>query len=150
MTDVPARPERTGTKQLEAWLARVTPPVEKLGEDLWSIPVPIPNNPLRYVSSYVFASDGGLVLIDVGWNAEESWLALVAGLESIGASPRDVRGMLVTHMHFDHFGLAGRMREESGAWIAMHPADIAIIADMRGRDPQDAVDSEAAWLRWLA
>jgi glyoxylase-like metal-dependent hydrolase (beta-lactamase superfamily II) len=146
MTAVPAGQDVTGTKQLEAWQARVMPPVEQLADSLWSIPVPIPNNPLRYVSSYAFGSDGGLVLLDTGWNAEESWQTLVAGLESIGASPRDVRGVLVSHMHFDHFGLAGRVKEASGAWIAMHPADQAVIADIRARDPQTWVDSEAAFL----
>ena len=40
----------------------------------------------------------------------------------------DVRGVLVTHMHFDHVGLAGLVRQASGAWIAMHPADQAVDA----------------------
>jgi hypothetical protein len=75
----------TGTAQREAWLRRVMPPVEQLGQDLWSLPVPIPDNPLRYVSVYAFGTGEGLVLIDAGWGAEESWLALRAGLDSIGA-----------------------------------------------------------------
>src|SRR5215469_6809982 len=107
------------------------PPVEQLAGDLWSIPVPIPANPLRYVLSYVFASDGGLVLLDTGWDADESWQALTGGLRTIGADPRDVRGVLVSHMHFDHVGLAGRVQAASGAWIAMHPADSAVLAGPR-------------------
>jgi glyoxylase-like metal-dependent hydrolase (beta-lactamase superfamily II) len=149
MTAVPAGQDVTGTKQLEAWQARVVPPVEQLADSLWSIPVPIPNNPLRYVSSYVFGSDSGLVLLDSGWGVEEAWLALVAGLESIGATPQDVRGVLVTHMHFDHAGLTGKLREASGAWIAMHPADRAILANGQMRDAQAAADSEGAFLRRL-
>ena len=80
-----AEPEITGTAQREAWRQRVVPPVEQLEADLWSLPVPIPANPLRYVSVYAFGAGQGLVLIDAGWGAEESWLALRAGLESIGA-----------------------------------------------------------------
>jgi glyoxylase-like metal-dependent hydrolase (beta-lactamase superfamily II) len=125
------------------------PPVEQLAADLWSIPVPIPKNPLRYVSSYAFASGGGLVLLDTGWAAEESWEALVAGLESIGASVGDVRGVLVSHMHLDHSGLTGRLREASGAWIAMHPADRALIAHPITRDPGQMVAEEVAFLRSL-
>ena len=98
MTAIPAGQDVTGTRQLEAWRQRVLPPVEELGGDLWSIPVPIPNNPLRYVSSYAFGTGAGLVLLDTGWNADESWQALLAGLASIGASPQDVRGVLVSHM----------------------------------------------------
>jgi glyoxylase-like metal-dependent hydrolase (beta-lactamase superfamily II) len=35
--------------------------------------------------------------------------------------------VLVTHIHPDHYGLAGRVREASGAWIALHPADAEIL-----------------------
>ena len=77
MTAIPAGQDVTGTRQLEAWRQRVMPPVEQLAGDLWSIPVPIPNNPLRYVSSYAFAAGAGLVLLDTGWDADESWQALV-------------------------------------------------------------------------
>ena len=38
----------------------------------------------------------------------------------------DVQGVMVTHIHPDHYGLAGRVRETSGAWIALHPADAAL------------------------
>jgi glyoxylase-like metal-dependent hydrolase (beta-lactamase superfamily II) len=125
------------------------PPVEELAADLWSIPVPIPNNPLRYVNSYAFAADGGLVLLDTGWPADTAWDALVAGLESIGAGTADVRGVLVSHMHLDHAGLTGRLREASGAWVAMHPADRAVIANSALRDPERAVAREVAFLRSL-
>ena len=146
MTAIPAGQDVTGTEQLAAWRARVLPPVERLAGDLWSIPVPIPNNPLRYVSSYAFASGGGLVLLDTGWSAESSWEALVAGLSSIGAALPDVRGVLVSHMHMDHLGLAGRVREASGAWIAMHPADTALIAGAGLRDAAEAAARETAFL----
>ena len=63
----------------------------------------------------------------------------MAGLESIGAGVADVRGVLVSHMHLDHAGLAGRLRDASGAWIAMHPADRALIANSALRDPERAV-----------
>ena len=147
MTQIPAGQDVTGTEQLAAWRAREMPPVEKLGADLWSVPVPIPNNPLRYVSSYAFAPEGGgLVLLDTGWGVDSAWEALVAGLASIGAAPADVRGVMVSHMHFDHLGLAGRVRDASGAWIAMHPADIAIVASASLRDPAEAVDREKEFL----
>jgi glyoxylase-like metal-dependent hydrolase (beta-lactamase superfamily II) len=120
--------EITGTAQREAWQARALPPVEQLRDGLWSIPVPMPHSPLRYMSSYVFALDGGgLGLIDTGWETEEGWTALTEGLAAIGGGVEDVRGVLVTHLHFDHLGLARRVREASDAWIAMHPADATLV-----------------------
>jgi hypothetical protein len=76
----------TGTRQREAWLQRVMPPVEQLDQELWSIPVPIPQNPLRYVSVYAFGTGAGLVLIDAGWGSEQSWRSLLAGLETSTAA----------------------------------------------------------------
>jgi glyoxylase-like metal-dependent hydrolase (beta-lactamase superfamily II) len=141
--------EVTGELQHASWLQRVLPPVEQLRSDLWSIPVPMPDSPLRYVSVYVLTSDSGLTLIDAGWDSDESWAALCDGLTSIGASITDVGGCLVTHQHFDHIGLAGRVREASGAWIALHPADRDVIMRPDFRDPALAAPADVQWLIWL-
>ena len=103
------------------------PPVERVRPGLWSIPVPIPNNPLRYVLVYAFETDRGPYLIDAGWNTDDAYQTLVAGLEQAGFAIDRWCGVLVTHIHPDHYGLAGRIREASGAWVALHPADAALI-----------------------
>lgn len=144
--DIAAGVRITGLRQHRAWLARVTPPVEQLAADLWSIPVPIPNSPLRYVSVYVLAGDGGLALVDAGWDSDESWVSLRNGLASIGAAITDVRGCLVTHQHYDHLGLAGRVREASGAWVALHPADVPRSARHDLRRPERAARAQWTWL----
>ena len=55
---------------------------------------------------------------------------------------------MVTHIHPDHYGLAGRIRETSGAWIALHPADAALIHD-RYEEPTDLLERMGGWLRRL-
>src|SRR4051794_6045983 len=103
--------------------------------------------PLRYVSVYAFALEGGgLGLLDTGWGSDESWVALSAGLASIGGDVSDVRGVLVTHLHFDHLGLAERVREASGAWVAMHPADAAVVGSPSLRDPATFAAAEVDFL----
>jgi glyoxylase-like metal-dependent hydrolase (beta-lactamase superfamily II) len=142
--------EVTGSAQHEAWQARALPPVEQIRSGLWSIPVPIPHNPLRYVSVHAFALDGGgLGLLDTGWGSDESWTALTSGLASIGAGIEEVRGVLVTHLHFDHLGLASRVRDASGAWIAMHPADAGSVARVNAAGAQAMVSNEIAFLTGL-
>ncbi len=139
--------EITGTAQHAAWQARELPPVEQVRPDLWSIPVPIPHNPLRYVSVYAFAlQGGGMGLVDCGWLSEPGWDALTGGLTGIGSRVQDVRGVLVTHMHYDHLGLAARVREASGAWIAMHPADGDVVRQWSRRDGEQAVARNVAYL----
>lgn len=124
------------------------PPVERLRPGLWTVPVPLPNNSLRYVFVYVFESDRGCYLVDAGWNTDEAYAALEAGLRVAGYEVADVRGVMVTHIHPDHYGLAGRVREASGAWIALHPADAALIQD-RYTEPTDLLERVGAMLRRL-
>jgi glyoxylase-like metal-dependent hydrolase (beta-lactamase superfamily II) len=61
----------------------------------------------------------------------------------------DVLGSLVTHQHCDHLGLAARVREASGAWIAMHPADRDAIARPDFRDPELSHPADLKWLLYL-
>ena len=77
----------TGTVQREAWLARTAPPVEQVRPDLWSVPVPIPDSPLRYTLTYLIAAGSGLVVVDPGWNSEAGWQALAEGLKAAGRCP---------------------------------------------------------------
>ena len=136
----------TGTAQKAAWDQKVMPPVEEVRPGLWSIPVPIPNNPLRYVLVYALELDGGgVALVDAGWNTDDAWSALSDGLATAGGSMADVRAVMVTHIHPDHYGLAGRVREASGAWIGLHPAD-AVMLEARYGDTDELVASMSRFL----
>lgn len=116
-------------EQRAAWQGGGLPPVERVRPGLWSIPVPIPINPLRYVLVYALELPDGVAIIDAGWDTDEAYAALSDGLGRAGYAIGDVRAVLVTHIHADHYGLAGRVREDSGAWIGLHPADAALIRD---------------------
>ena len=137
--------EITGTAQRQAWIDGVLPAVEKVRPGLWSVPVPIPDNPLRYVIVHLLELDDGVAVVDTGWNTEAAWTALVDGLAAAGYGVADVRAALITHIHPDHYGLAGRLREASGAWVALHPADAALLPGRYGA----GVDAVLAQMRSL-
>jgi glyoxylase-like metal-dependent hydrolase (beta-lactamase superfamily II) len=137
--------EITGTAQLNAWQHRARPPVEEVRPGLWSIPVPIPHNPLRYTLCYAFVGSGPLLIVDPGWDDSDSRAALQAGLTVAGATVGDVAGVVLTHVHPDHHGLSGWVREQSDAWIGMHPAEAATLPD-RVAHYRDA-DADRDWLR---
>jgi len=122
------------------------PPVERVRPGVWSIPVPLPNNSLRYVLVYLFETERGAYLIDAGWNTDEAYEALDAGLATAGYAMTDVRGVLVTHIHPDHYGLAGRIRTASGAWVALHPADARLVHD-RYEAPEELLSRVGDMLR---
>src|ERR1044071_7449347 len=86
------------------------PPVERVRPGVWSIPVPLPNNSLRYVFVYAFETDRGPYIVGAGWNTGDAFAALDSGLGQLGCSMADVQGVMVTHIHPDHYGLAGRVR----------------------------------------
>ncbi|MFI6801971.1 MBL fold metallo-hydrolase [Streptosporangium canum] len=115
--------------QRAAWRGGGFPEVERVRPGLWSIPVPIPINPLRYVLVYALELPDGVAIVDAGWDTDEAYGALAAGLGTAGYEVTDVKAVLVTHIHPDHYGLAGRIREVSGAWIGLHPADSRLLRD---------------------
>ncbi|MGN9785771.1 MBL fold metallo-hydrolase [Nonomuraea sp. ZG12] len=124
--------------QRAAWIGGKIPEVERVRPGLWSIPVPIPVNPLRYVLVYALEVADGVAIVDAGWNTDEAYEALVAGLGVAGYAITDVKAVLVTHIHPDHYGLAGRVREMSGAWIGLHEADASLL---RERYDDSAIES---------
>ncbi|TLS47273.1 MBL fold metallo-hydrolase [Streptomyces montanus] len=101
------------------------------GGGVRSLKVPIPDNPLGHTLVHLLDTDRGPVLIDTGWDDPESWDTLGNGLEACGTSVAEIHGVVITHHHPDHHGLSGKVREASGAWIAMHAADASIVRRSR-------------------
>ncbi|MEV4072672.1 MBL fold metallo-hydrolase [Nonomuraea fuscirosea] len=120
---------------------------QDVGGGVWSVPVPIPGNPLGYTLVYAVESPKGPVLIDAGWNHPDAWEALSGGLAALGLDVSAVRGVVVTHFHPDHAGLAGQVREVSGAWIAMHEADAALVRMINEYEADAQADMQADMLR---
>lgn len=71
------------------------------------------------VNSYLFTGPEP-VLVDCGVDTSASWEALEVGLAQHGLTPADIRRVIITHPHVDHFGLAARIAALSGGqvWIA--------------------------------
>lgn len=130
-----------------AWRSRVLPSVRRLDGGMWSIPVPIPDNPLRYTLVYALETERGPVLVDTGWDDPTGRAALADGLGAAGFTPAEVHGVLVTHHHPDHHGLSAHVRERSGAWIAMHGAEAAVVRAIAGAPAARWIDRMARSMR---
>jgi glyoxylase-like metal-dependent hydrolase (beta-lactamase superfamily II) len=83
-----------------------------------------------------------LTLVDAGPDSDESFQALVAGLNDQGVRPRDIELILLTHQHEDHAGMAQAVADESGAPIAGVPKLARLL-----RDYDASVDIEARYIR---
>jgi glyoxylase-like metal-dependent hydrolase (beta-lactamase superfamily II) len=117
----------TGVAQQHAWRARKFPPVEQVTSGVWSIPVTIPDNPLRYTLCYLLLSDAGVVVVDPGWESDTGWADLRRGLATADVSAERITGIVVTHVHLDHHGLSRRLSEACGAWVAMHAEEVQAL-----------------------
>lgn len=71
----------------------------------------------RFVSFYLVEDDSGITLIDAGLKA--SWPLFTEAVAKAGRQLSDVKGILLTHGHFDHVGFTEKARSELGipVWI---------------------------------
>lgn len=123
--------------------AAVPEPTEVAG-GVRSVALPFPN-PLGFAFSYTVPVPDGVLVVDAGWDSDECWDAFLAGLASAGAGLDDVVGVVVTHVHPDHYGLAERIRASSPAWIGVHPAERPRIAEGE-HDRVRVIEDMAEWL----
>src|SRR5690554_3882029 len=75
-------------------------------------------NESSVIAVYLIESEDGLILVDTG--PETVFENLAAALSEQGHDVRDVRHVLLTHIHFDHAGAAWKFAE-AGATIYVHP-----------------------------
>ncbi|SEM03306.1 MBL fold metallo-hydrolase [Rhodococcus maanshanensis] len=102
------------------------------------IDVPVMSLPINATRVYLIEGVHGPILIDAGWDDETAWQALSSGLASLGLNIGNTEGIILTHHHPDHSGLAGRIQEASGAWIAMHELDADLMEGMRTTESHDS------------
>ena len=81
--------------------------VTRLAPDLWQLRLPLPFR-LRLINVYLARGKDGYALMDTGIGTPECEEAFDAGLREIGVRSQEITTVLVTHMHPDHIGLAGR------------------------------------------
>lgn len=123
----------TNQEQADALRDGVVPARDTVAPGVWSVPVPIAGSSIRLLATLCYLvedTEGGLHLIDPGHDEPGNFEALIIGIEAVGHTISDLRTVIATHLHDDHLGLAGRLRESSGARIVM--------ADREQRDIQAA------------
>ena len=87
---------------------------------IYQMKIPIPDNPLEYLNSYLVEGSDGWLMVDTGWNSPEAFARLENQMAGIGLSFRDLKHIIVTHSHPDHSGMANRIKKLSGAAIYLH------------------------------
>lgn len=101
--------------------------ITQICENLYSIPVALPNNPLKWLNAYFVTGNGNgrSLLVDTGFNNPECLAALTEALEELGAEPADT-DVFLTHLHSDHTGNAAAL-EAMGCRIIMGERDHGLL-----------------------
>src|SRR5438270_3863114 len=100
---------------------------------------------LKHVNVYLLRDGDGYTLVDTGLKTDESRQELDAAFDRLGVRIDQIRRILITHIHPDHFGLAGELRERSGAELVIHRLEVALMEPRCAR-AEDLVQDVARWL----
>lgn len=123
--------DNTSSQPLDPTERRELPPLERVRDDIWALAQPMPGGHLAYSFAYLLRDAyGGVHVIDPGWGSDANWERLVAALAVVApgtAGPDVVTGITGTHLHPDHVGLASRLREASGAPLALHDTERQVL-----------------------
>ena len=92
-------------------------PIE-LGHGVWMIDLMEQGLPCRSAAYLIL--DKEVTLIETG--SAKSHDLLVEGMSRVGVMPKDLRNVIVTHVHLDHAGGAGQMMQQAvNAKLVVHP-----------------------------
>lgn len=100
---------------------------------------------LGMVNVFLIRGQAGCVLVDTGNPGSAD--AILEKLKEHGAAPGDVRLILITHGHIDHFGNALALQERTGAPVAIHALDADDLR--RGTNQQDSLRQASRLVSFL-
>jgi len=117
--------------------------IEEVGNGIYQIYMPTSDYqavPISHINVYLLEGMQGWFMIDTGWYTPRSMMVMEAALKSLNLTFTDIKTILVTHCHPDHFGLAGRIKHlSSKTRVMMHrwEADLAISRYVKFSEPQE-------------
>jgi hydroxyacylglutathione hydrolase len=77
--------------------------------------------PMGTSNAYLVANKGHAILIDAGMKKKER--KIIAALQQMNISPRDIKLIILTHVHYDHCGSVKALKDITKAQILVHKAE---------------------------
>ncbi|HRJ42376.1 MAG: MBL fold metallo-hydrolase [Caldilineaceae bacterium] len=126
----------------------IAPTLELVAPDIHRLRLPLPFA-LDHVNCYLLRGEGGWTLLDTGLHTPEGWQGWLAAFDQLGIEPGDVEQIVLTHVHPDHYGMAGALQ----AWTGnAAPVRMSVATDQAAeaiwRSPAESwLDETSAYLR---
>jgi len=86
----------------------------KIFDNLWYVGI-------QTSSPFLLTTSAGLVLFDATWDETADYV--LENIRTAGFNPRDIRYLIITHAHIDHFAGAEKIRQATGARVGMSLPD---------------------------
>src|SRR4051812_11750066 len=119
----PAPPARAAQaaidKSVTQQIARTPPEPGRAFDNLYYVGA-------AWVSAWALKTSDGVILIDALNNEKEAAAVLESGMRKVGLDPAQVKYVLVTHAHGDHYGGASYLVQKHRTRVAMSDADWAV------------------------
>lgn len=99
----------------------------------------------RSVVAWVLQTSEGIILIDSMWDNHDAQL-IIDGVEQLGLNPEEIKYIIVTHGHGDHYGGAQFIKDKYHAQILMSETDYVFMNSLNSgpngpRSPKPSVDA---------
>ena len=112
----------------------IDPKLTPIADDIFQLTLPLPFA-LNHVHCYLLRGDKGWSIVDTGINIQNNQSAWLDIFANNGIDMRDIEQIVLTHVHPDHFGMAGWL-QGMGEMAGVH---IPIYASEREEEMADIV-----------
>jgi glyoxylase-like metal-dependent hydrolase (beta-lactamase superfamily II) len=94
---------------------------ERVIPRLWRLRLPLPLPGVPHCNAWALSAGDGLVLVDTGMHEPGSMVEFERACAVVGLSVDDIRLVVCTHAHIDHWGQAATICDRTGCEMWMHP-----------------------------
>jgi len=82
-----------------------------------------------WTASWAIKTSQGIIVIDALDNADEAKQYIEGGLRTLGLNPADIKYVVISHAHGDHYGGASYLKDTFGAHVVMSEIDWKVFDD---------------------
>jgi glyoxylase-like metal-dependent hydrolase (beta-lactamase superfamily II) len=115
---------------MPGWMPFITSkdnPMIEVIPGIYQIQLPLSGYPTDAVNIYLVQGKKSWLLIDAGFNTDAALNSLQKQLNEIGIGLDDIKRVIATHCHHDHYDMTARLKKIHGARIHLHKAGVPIL-----------------------